>query len=132
MMRRQFHLPEQDIEYLESTGNPWESIILAGNWLLIYNYPVPSGYNINEVSIALRIDAGYPTSQIDMVYFNPHLARSDGKPISALAVQQIDGNQWQRWSRHRTPTNQWRPEVDCIATHMTLIDYWLVREFQIR
>ena len=132
MMRRQFNLPEQDVEYLESSGNSWESIIFAGNWVLIHNYPVPAGYNTNEVSIALRIDAGYPTSQIDMVYFNPHLGRIDGKPIGALAIQQIDGKQWQRWSRHRTPANNWRPEVDCIATHMALIDYWLLREFQIR
>lgn len=131
-MRRQFNLPEQDIEYLESIGNPWESIILDGNWVLIHNYPVPTGYNFIEVSIALRIDAGYPVSQIDMVYFYPHLARQDGKPIGALAIQQIDCRQWQRWSRHRTPINQWRPEVDCIATHISLVDYWLVREFQIR
>ncbi|MCH8902858.1 MAG: hypothetical protein IIA45_02965 [Bacteroidetes bacterium] len=131
-MRRQFNLPEQDVEYLESTGYSWETITENGNWVLISCYSVPKGYNVTEVTTALRIDPGYPIGQIDMVYFLPHLSRSDGRPIGALAIQQFDGKQWQRWSRHRTPENPWRPEVDCISTHMTLVDHWLEREFKLR
>ncbi|MBK8506151.1 MAG: hypothetical protein IPL46_30510 [Saprospiraceae bacterium] len=131
-MRRLFHLPEQDVEYLEVSGLPWETIISNGNWLLVHNFSIPRGYNEEEASIALRLDPGYPTSQIDMVYFHPHLVRSDGKMIRALAMQQLDGKQWQRWSRHRTHSNPWRPDVDCISTHISLVDYWLNRELQLR
>lgn len=131
-MRQDFHLPEQDVEYLESSGYSWETVKQNGNWVIIYDYPVPSGYNHDKVAAALRIDAGYPISQIDMVYFKPHLSRLDKKPIGALALQNIDSEQWQRWSRHRTAQNPWRPEVDCLATHMGLVENWLLREFQIR
>jgi hypothetical protein len=55
--------------------------------------------------------------------------RADGVPIKALAQQQIDGTGWQRWSRHRTPQNPWRPGVDSVATHLVLVDQWLLREF---
>ena len=88
-MRRDFHLPEQDVEYLEASGYAWETIKQNGNWVIIYDYPVPSGYNYNKVAAALRIDSGYPVAQVDMVYFKPHLSRLDNKPIRALALQNI-------------------------------------------
>ena len=131
-MRREFILPEEDVEYLDATGLSWETVASNGNWVVIHNLPVPDGYNVKETSVALRIDAGYPTSQIDMAYFYPHLSRQDGKPIGALAMINFDGKHWQRWSRHRTPSNPWRPEVDNIGTHMLLVSHWLEREFNLR
>ncbi|MFN8153530.1 MAG: E2/UBC family protein [Bacteroidia bacterium] len=131
-MRRQFHLPETDADHLDSLGLKWETVQVGGNWLLIHGYPVPTGYNSKEVTLALRIDAGYPISQIDMVYFSPGLHRLDGQPIGALAPQIIDGIQFQRWSRHRTDTNPWRPEIDDVSSHLFLVDHWLEREFKIR
>lgn len=131
-MKRQFNLPEEDVEYLEASEYSWETIISNGNWVVIHKYPVPEGYTIKEISLAFKIDAGYPNSQIDMVYFNPPLTRTDLKLIGALSVQQIDGKQWQRWSRHRTGANPWIVGVDCIATQLSLVDYWMEREFQLR
>ena len=75
------------------------------------------------------IPDNYSDSQIDMVYFNPHLARADGRAIGALATQTIAGVSWQRWSRHRTGANPWRPGVDDVASHLALVDEWLRREF---
>ena len=132
-MRRQFHLPENDTEYLDTSNLQWETILEAGHrWLLIHEYSIPTGYNHEKVSVALRIDPGYPNSQIDMAYFSPHVQRRDGKPIGALSMQVLDGKQWQRWSRHRTGANPWRPDVDDISTHMGLTQHWLEREFLIR
>ncbi len=131
-MRKEFHLPEEDTEYLDTLGCQWETISNGGNWLLLHDYPVPSGYNTDYVSLALRIDAGYPNSQIDMMYFKTHLSRLDGKPIGALATMQIDGGQWQRWSRHRTGQNPWRAGVDNVSTHLSLVNHLLEREFTIR
>jgi hypothetical protein len=131
-MRRQFDLPEEDTEYLNSSGFPWETIAKAGNWLIVHDFPVPSGYNIPKVSVALKIDTGYPVSQIDMAYFFPHLNRKDGKIIGALAMMKFDDKQWQRWSRHRTSANPWRVGVDDICTHLAFVTHWLEREFQIR
>lgn len=132
-MRKQFHLPENDTEFLEASGYSWETVIETNHrWLLINDFPIISGYNHEKVMVALRIDPGYPSSQIDMVYFFPHIQRNDGKSIGALANQNFDGKQWQRWSRHRSRTNPWRPEVDDISTHLGLVKYWLEREFTIR
>jgi hypothetical protein len=131
-MRRDFALPESDTDYLDSLGLKWETFSCEGNWAIVHDYPLPGGYNVQHASLGLKIDPGYPVSQIDMVYFSPHIHRTDGKSIGALAMQIINGTQWQRWSRHRTAANPWRVGVDEIATHLILIQHWLEREFQIR
>lgn len=129
MLRKQFELPEEDVQFLDNNGYEWETIIESNHkWLLIHKFPVPEGYNTSEVTAALRIDNGYPVSQIDMVYFFPHLTLNSGKQIKALANQNLEGKVFQRWSRHRTGVNPWRPGVDGVSTHSELIKYWLDRE----
>ena len=129
-MRREFALPKADEGFLEARGLPWETLNSGGQWLLMHNFPVPDGYNHDQVSVAVLISSGYPEAQLDMVFFSPALARLDGKVIKATqAKQQLDGKEWQRWSRHRTAQNPWRPGVDNIETHFLLINDWLEREF---
>lgn len=128
-MRQQFHLPSDDEEYLNTCALPWETVIENRvQRLIIYDFPVPPGYDRNNVDLNLRIQTGYPDTQIDMVYFHPPLARSDGRPIKAIATEQFDDKQWQRWSRHRTAANPWRSGLDCIATHLGLVEEWLKKE----
>lgn len=128
-MRRNFDLPEEDREFLDARGHSWEAILANGQrWLLIADYPIPSGYNLGEALVAFSIEPTYPDTQIDMAYFLPHLELKSGKAIGALTVQEIDGRQFQRWSRHRSSENPWRPGVDCLATHMVQVEYWLKRE----
>jgi len=133
-MRRQFRLPSEDESYLDAVGLAWETLSEGGSkWLLIHEAPVPGGYNANHVIEAYLIDPNYPDTQIDMVYFHPGLSRSDGKSIGAAeCLIPLDGKTFQRWSRHRTPANQWRRGVDDISTHRTLVQHWLEREFTIR
>lgn len=129
-MRRQFALPEGDEAHLESLGLPWETLTEAGaRWLLIREWRVPAGYNHPAVSIAVRIEPGYPDTQLDMVYVFPHLARVDRVGINNLTGQSIDGKEWQRWSRHRTAENPWRPGIDDLSAHLFLVDDWFAREF---
>lgn len=132
-MRRQFSLPEADETFLESLGLLWEAIVENGvRWLLLHGYPVLAGYNHNIVIVAVRIEMGYPEAQLDMVYFYPPLARLDRVAIGALSTQQLDGKTFQRWSRHRTALNPWRPGEDDLSTHLALVNDWLQREFRIR
>lgn len=103
-MRRQFQLPAADETFLNALDRPWETVLDGSvRWVLIHDRVVPAGYTVTSVSEAHRIDIGYPDTQLDMIYFSPHLQRSDGKAIGALSTQQIDGATWQRWSRHREP-----------------------------
>ncbi len=130
-VRKQFELIESDRVYLDGRGLAWETLNEGPTrWVLITDYEITDGYNHKKVNIALELPQSYPDTQIDMVYFNPHLARVDGVAIRQLAERIIDGKAWQRWSRHRTSANPWRRGYDCVETHMLLVDEWLERELR--
>ncbi len=128
-MRNQFHLPEADAEYLERFGLSWETVIENGCMrVIVYNFPLPDGYNVKAADLYLRIEGGYPDTQIDMAYFYPALSRVDGVSLKAITADSFDGKQWQRWSRHRTSTNPWRSGLDNIETHLIFVGEWLKHE----
>ncbi|EIJ80119.1 hypothetical protein PB1_07157 [Bacillus methanolicus PB1] len=131
-LRCDFDLPEEDQEHLVSRGLPWETVVEGQNhWLLIHDFPIPEGYNHRTATAAIQIPANYPTAGLDMVYFHPSLSRVDGTPIGATDyTMTIDHRAFQRWSRHRTGVNPWRPGVDHVATHLGLVEEWLLREFR--
>jgi hypothetical protein len=129
-MRKDFQLPEEDVVFLDGLDLPWEAINDHGmQWVLVHDYSVVSGFNHKKVSVAIKIETGYPRMQLDMAYFFPPLQRLDGKGINAISGQTIDGKQFQRWSRHRTPANPWREGVDDLSTHLALVSFWFEQEF---
>ncbi len=129
--RRDFALPADDMQWLDQLGLKYELVREGGALrVVVYNFPLCNGYNVPNASINVRIEAGYPDTQIDMVYFHPPLSRTDGRAIGAVSPDNFDGKTWQRWSRHRTPANPWRPGVDSLATHFALIGEWLSREIR--
>jgi len=130
-MRRQFDLLPEDEQFLEEYGLPWETIVDGSQWVLIHDFPLPAGYNHAKVTAAIRMETGYPQSELNMVYFYPALARVDGRQIGATqATQALDGKVFQRWSRHRTGANPWRAGQDNLGTHIILVEDWLEREFE--
>lgn len=130
-LRRDFDLSDEDRQFLETYGLPWETILDGSPWVLIHEMATPDGYNERQVTAAIRMETGYPHAELNMVYFLPPITRVDGKPIGCTEVRQtIDGKDFQRWSRHRTPQNPWNPEEDCLETHVCLIEDWLEREFE--
>jgi hypothetical protein len=131
MLRRQFELLPEDEQLLNDYGLPWETVVDGSQWVLIHDFQTHEGYNHKTVTAAIRLETGYPNAALDMVYFHPPLARLDGRQIGATqAVQQIAGITYQRWSRHRTQQNPWRPNFDSLGTHIVLIEDWLEREFE--
>lgn len=129
-MRREFNMPEPDEDFLDRLPYPWETIEDNGNqWFVIRNWEVPSGYKQMTVDVALKIEPNYPDTQIDMAYFHPHLELTSGGSINQTGSRQtINGQTWQRWSRHRSASNPWRPGVDCLETHLVCVQSWLERE----
>jgi len=127
--RKDFQLPPDDSEFFDSSGLKWETIT-EGNVmrLIMYDFPIPDGYNINHVDMYLRIDPTYPDTQIDMFYVYPALSLNSGRQIKALATESFDGKAWQRWSRHRVNPNAWRSGVDCVETHLALVNQCLINE----
>jgi hypothetical protein len=130
-MRRDFTLPAEDMEWLTDRGGRFELVSSEGALrAILYDVDIPAGYNVSKADVYFRIEPGYPDAQIDMAYFAPNLSLSSGRQIGALTPDNFDGKVWQRWSRHRTPANPWRPGVDSIATHFVLMQDWLERELR--
>jgi hypothetical protein len=130
-LRRQFEPLPEDRQFLEDYRLPWETIVDGSRWVLVHEFPTQVYYNHPRVTAAVRLETGYPNTELNMVYFFPALARKDGRPIGAAdAMQQLDGKQFQRWSRHRTAQNPWRIGQDNLGTHILLVEDWLAREFE--
>lgn len=128
--RRQFDLLAEDLDYLAALGLPWEAVQddAKTRRVVIHGYPIPTGYNVDKVSVFVYLQPTYPDVQIDMAYFLPHLKRMDGKTIGRLTEMTADSQIWQRWSRHRTASSQWRIGEDNLRTHMALVSSWLEQE----
>lgn len=126
-VRQNFTLPEEDIDTLNEMGLQWEALSQPAMWLIIYDYPIPEGYNVQKATVALQITSSYPAAQIDMAHFHPPLQKNNGKGISCSTNHTIDGKMFQQWSRHRNP-GEWKPGIDCLATHLSLVDNWLIND----
>lgn len=129
-MKSDFQLPKSDVEFLNTLGLPWETIQEGSiQWLVIHQWPIPSGYTVDSSKIALRIPPNYPVADIDMAYFYPHLILKSKRSIPQTSGRQnINTESFQRWSRHRTGANPWREGVDDISTHLTQARYWVEKE----
>lgn len=139
--RRQFDLPEEDIESLNQRGLRWETVLLLESgqqalWVFIHEFPLPRGYAgrsttgvvpCERATVGIRV-TGYPGGALDMAYFCPPLSRADGRPINNLGDMELDGRTFQQWSRHYTPANPFRVGIDTIGTHLSLVEEWLERE----
>jgi len=137
-LRREFDLPEEDEDYLNARGLPWETAVLVeqgarGLWLFVHAFPLRAGYALANdpeskpvatTTLGIRL-TGYPGGALDMAYFHPPLKRVDGRPIPNLGVLMIDEKSFQQWSRHYTPSNPFRVDVDNIGTHLGLVEEWL-------
>src|SRR5665647_3900924 len=83
ILRRDFKLPEEDVEFLDASYSEWEAVKEDKMWLIINNFIIPSGYNVKEATLAIKIPSTYPDTKLDMVYFHPPLTRVDGVTIGA-------------------------------------------------
>lgn len=124
--RRQFDLPAQDTAFLDSTGLCWETVI-DGNVMgvIIYDYPIPDGFNVSKADIYIRLSDQYPDNELDMIYVSPALSLKCGKIINRVSNASFVGKNWQQWSRHRVNKAQaWDPSLDGIQSHLVLVDDW--------
>ncbi|CAN5341322.1 hypothetical protein BH10BAC4_BH10BAC4_05570 [soil metagenome] len=128
--RKDFKLLEEDNDFLVASGMTWETVIENNlHYVILRRVNLPLGYNVDNADIAIRIETGYPRTQLDMAFFYPHLARTDGKSINNLTPFAIEGKSYQQWSRHRPPENPWIDGIDCLATHIGFAIHWLEHEF---
>jgi hypothetical protein len=121
-------LPEPDRRHLDSKGQSYEVTLESGMICLILpNYPLPDGYEPRDVTLLLRLPAGYPDAAPDMYWCDPpvRLSRTGAFPQAAESMENHLGRTWQRFSRHLGP-GAWRPG-DGLDTYLTLIRHDLER-----
>lgn len=129
---RGFNVLGVDNKFLDTYHPAWQAISEGGRqWLVLPNYSLPEGFSNAQVNLALEIPPTYPAAQIDMFYLFPGVTLVSGVPIPATeALQQIGGQQYQRWSRHRGPGSPWQMAHDNVLTHMALVESALLKEVQ--
>ncbi len=127
---RDFQLLPADVKYLNSLGLRWETVIDEGRrWLLIHDFPVPHGYTVDRVQLAIEVPTGYPGAQLDSFHAYLPLALASGAAIPATQLRAtIRGIEFHGWSRHRNAANQWDPNSDSVATHLALVETAIERE----
>ena len=130
VISKDFELLPVDNTFLEKQQLPWKTTFdPSGRWVIIQNFPVPDGYNVTSTTLAFMLPASFPTTEIDMMYFQPRLERADGKTIGALSDCNVAGSIFQRWSRHRAG-GEWCPDVDNVETHVLSVTAWLQDELR--
>ncbi|MCZ0866747.1 multiubiquitin domain-containing protein [Dasania sp. GY-19] len=126
----EFTLLDQDVAYLNHLGFDWETrLVGARRWLIIHNHLLPSGYNCEQVDLAIEIPTAYPDAKLDMFFVHPVLTLVNGGNIAQTENREnILGNVYQRWSRHLNGATQWNPLTDSVITHLAVVEESLLRE----
>lgn len=127
---RAFALLDIDEAHLDRLGLQWETIIEANRrWLLLHEYPLPSGYTVTHSKLALEIPPTYPGAQIYGFYVYPPLALACGRVIEKTQLRGVLlGVEYHGWSRNRGPAAPWNPATDNVVTQLALVDAALAKE----
>ena len=128
--RRDFALLDADTEYLDRLQLKWETIIDSERrWLIIHQFPVPTGYTVSDTMLALEIPGPYPGAAIYGFYAHPPLDLASGRAIPRTQLRgSIFGLEFHGWSRHRGSSAPWDPTTDNVVTHLGLVEAALTRE----
>lgn len=126
----EFTLLDQDVAYLNHLGLNWETrLVGTRRWLIIHNHSLPSGYNCEQVDLAIEIPTAYPDAMLDMFFVHPVLTLAVGGNIPQTECREnILGKVYQRWSRHLNGVTRWNPLTDSVITHLAVVEESLLRE----
>ena len=128
--RREFSLLPVDEIFLHKSGLKWETLVEQDRrWLMIFDYPIPGGYNVEKATLLLEIPLPYPAAQIDMFYTYPPLSLQSGRAIDCTQVRaNVHGIEYHGWSRHRGGSSPWDPSTDNVITHLALVESSIAKE----
>ena len=129
--RRDFHLPEEDIQYLDGLGLEWEAI-QEGNTrgVVLYGFHMPQPFQPERLNLKIMMSQDYTSgAALDMFFTDAQVTRSDGKEIDRLTESHhFNSRKWWQWSRHYPQNATWRPGVNTLATHISYIQHILDEE----
>lgn len=123
-------LDPHDRAFLDGLGLRWAETTEAGHvCLIIYEWPLPTGYEPANVDLLVRLPPGYPDSPLDMFWCTPNVLVSATKapPRASEVTETHAGRSWQRFSRH-LPPGTWRPGEDDLESYLGVIRSTLSEE----
>jgi len=115
-------LPTEDVETLTARGLKAGAKIVGNEiFLVIESYPVPEGYDHDTTNVLLRLPRQWPDGRPDMFWTEPHLkvVATSNWPNASGHLMNLDGRQWQRWSRHYK--DRWKPGIDRLVNLLTIV-----------
>lgn len=119
-------LPEYDKSFLDESGYRYE-LKEANNekLVIIYDFPIHPCYQPNLTNLIIKIVPGYPDAPLDMFWVKPYLKLSSGPDPVNTNIEQVAGEDYQRFSRHLS--NTWRPGIDGLEQYVRCIKTDLAR-----
>ena len=110
-------LPSDDRQFLDDHGLAYREVSDSGHkGVVLVDFKLPEiKFQVSAADILILLPPGYPDAPPDMFYALPwlELASGGGYPNRANKSWQLDGENWQRWSRH---SSEWRAGTDGIWT----------------
>lgn len=130
-LRREFLLPEEDIQFLNGLGIEWEAI-QDGNTrgVILCGFQMPQPFQPRKLNLKIKVPQDYTSgAALDMFFTDEHVTRSDGKSIERLTESNhFDNRKWWQWSRHYPKNTKWRPGINTLSTHISYIQHILNEE----
>lgn len=90
--------------------------------VVIKNFPLPAGYQVQSTDLLLRLPPGFPDAAPDMWWCDPpiRIAATQAFPPASELIENYLGRQWQRFSRHFQP-GQWKPGRSGVESFLAVI-----------
>ena len=130
-LRRDFSLPDEDIQFLDGLTLPWEAIQEGGSRAVVLRgFLLPTTFRPEQVDLKIKIPADYTSgAALDMFFTSQHVTRTDGVEIKALTQSNhFAGQIWWQWSRHYPRNTPWRPGTNNLGTHISYVQHILDQE----
>ncbi len=130
-LRRDFDLPEEDIQFLDGLNLEWEAVQEGrSRAVILHGFLMPKPFQPTEVSLKIKMPHEYSTgAALDMFFTDALITRTDGNAIKALTESAVfNGKKWWQWSRHYPDNTKWRPGTDNLGTHISFIQHVLDEE----
>ncbi len=101
----------------------------AESWVVIYDFPLPNGFNYKTTDILILLPPSYPQTPPDWFYMDPRLQRRDGSrpPHYFEEIRKalsVEG--WAAGSLHII--KNWHPSDDPLTGHSLLTVCQLIQE----
>jgi len=130
-LRRDFHLPEEDVQFLDGLDLEWEAIQEANaRGVVLYGFLMPQPFQPEKLNLKIKIPQYYTSgAALDMFFTDVHVTRTDKKGIEQLTEStSFDGKKWWQWSRHYPKSAKWRPGINTLITHISYVLHILDKE----